>query len=966
VSRRSDKDLPLAETVAPSSSAEAFAAGSTIAASGDAPRPPASDDHQLEIGATIDERYVVDRVIGRGGMGTVYLARDNSLGRDVALKLHRTGSGHERLYREAVAMAQLAHPNVVTVYEVGTVGDQLFVAMEYIRGATLKTWVAGKTWSEILDLLLDVGEGLAEAHRAGLVHRDFKPENVLVGTDGRPRVSDFGLARASIEVSASLPPSVTPRSSGDHAPDHVTSPSTGSGSITRTGAILGTPAYMSPEQFAGDAVDARSDQFSFCLAAWESLFGKRPFAGSTAPQLQQAIERGTIVLPEASPVPTDVRKALIRGLAPRPDARWPDMPTLLAALRTAARPRSRRWRAAGVLVVLAITGGSTWFLVRDEAAACGDAGSEVDHLVPLKLRDQIVQLARTTGDDAGRRVANDLISYARRYRETAALACRAVARRDWSVDLDQRSKACREQQARIATEALRSIPSDSQSARRALTTTAALDELADLTVCQDPTSLAAMPKPPATHRDELAQARAELLEARRQAGSGMRDKAQATIDRIAASPLGSAHELVATLTLARAAIARANEDFKSAISQATDAYYKAHADADLVTEILAIRDLLYWIGVGQQDNAAVETWYRLALSEVNRFEKMSAIAATKLRNAIVGVAMTRNESAVALEQARLATEAVAKGPPLAKATALHEYANVLATSGDPKHAIPIYEQAGKLFEEALGADHPQLASVYSDEALTHSDAGDYDRAVTVGERALAVIAKQPTKTIETANVVLNVAAVLINANRGERADELLLDARASFEKALGPTNPTLATIDSNRSLIKSDAGNYAEAAALLRGAIAIQEKSLGIDHPEVAVSLFNLAAALKSANELPAALEAATRCVTIRATSLPKSDAYLFSLAMKASLENLLGKHEDALRDASIALEAAAPRANFQAVAWPKLERGRALVALRRDLGSARRLLDEARKLYSDNKMEQRVTEIDALLAKIH
>src|SRR6185503_20910129 len=137
------------------------------------------------------ERYVVERMIGRGGMGTVYLARDTSLGRAVALKLHRTGSGHERLYREAVAMAQLAHPNVVTVFEVGTVDDQLFVAMEYIRGATLRDWVAGKRWSAIHALLLDVGEGLAAAHRAGLVHRDFKPENVLVGTDGRARVGDF-------------------------------------------------------------------------------------------------------------------------------------------------------------------------------------------------------------------------------------------------------------------------------------------------------------------------------------------------------------------------------------------------------------------------------------------------------------------------------------------------------------------------------------------------------------------------------------------------------------------------------------------------------------------------------------------------------------------------------------------------------------------------------------------------------
>jgi tetratricopeptide (TPR) repeat protein len=604
--------------------------------------------------------------------------------------------------------------------------------------------------------------------------------------------------------------------------------------------------------------------------------------------------------------------------------------------------------------------------MRDPASTCNDAGGEIDRLVPIALRDQIVQFARTTsGDEAARRVSNDLAAYTRHFRETAAVACQAVARRDWSADLDLRSQACREQQARIAAEALRSIALDAKSSRRALTTTAALDELADLTLCQDPTSLAAMPKPPAAQRDELAQARAELLEARRQADGGLRDKAQATIDRIAASPLGSARELVATLTLARAEIARADQSFDSAIRQATDAYYKAHADGDQVTEMLALRDLLYWIGTRQQDSAAVEPWYRLALSEVSRFEKMSPIRTAQLRNALVGVAMTRNETAVAVEQARLASEAVVKGPALARASTAYEYANVLAESGDGKHAIPLYEQAGKLFEEALGADHPQLASLYADLALTHSDIGDFDRAGEIAERAEAVLAKQPTKTVEGANVELNVAAVLINANKGDRADKLLLDARATIEKALGPANPTLATIDSNRSLLQSDRGNYTEAATLLRNAIAIQEKALGKEHPDIATSLYNLAAALKSAKELPDALEAATRCVAIRAASLPKTDAYVFALTMKASIESALGKHDEALHDARMALELPAPRADFQATAWPKLEQARALVALHRDPSSAGRLLAEARTLYSDNHMDQRVAEIDTLLREL-
>ncbi|MDB4956666.1 MAG: Serine/threonine kinase family protein, partial [Myxococcales bacterium] len=207
----------LAGPVTPATPAGAMPVGATVLASDQSAIATGTDASTLATGTTIDQRYVVSMMLGRGGMGTVYLARDLSLGRDVALKLHRSGSGHERLYREAVAMAQLQHPNVVTVFEVGTVEDQLFVAMEYIRGWTLRDWATAKprTWREILEVLLDVGEGLAAAHRAGFVHRDFKPENVLVGEDGRPRVSDFGLARGSTEITVSMPPSVTSSSSSE-------------------------------------------------------------------------------------------------------------------------------------------------------------------------------------------------------------------------------------------------------------------------------------------------------------------------------------------------------------------------------------------------------------------------------------------------------------------------------------------------------------------------------------------------------------------------------------------------------------------------------------------------------------------------------------------------------------------------------------------------------------------------------
>src|SRR5688572_15851916 len=199
--------------------------------------PPVTDESDALaaiVDVSINGRYVIEAVLGRGGMGTVYLARDQTLNRDVALKLHRAGSGHDRLHREAIAMAKLAHPNVVTVFEIGTIDDRMYVAMEYVRGETLRGWLDAKprTWREIIDLLVQTGQGLAAAHAAGLIHRDFKPENVLVGEDGRPRVSDFGLARVG--------------AGRDSKPSGLLTTN-----MTQSGAILGTPAYMSPEQLAG-------------------------------------------------------------------------------------------------------------------------------------------------------------------------------------------------------------------------------------------------------------------------------------------------------------------------------------------------------------------------------------------------------------------------------------------------------------------------------------------------------------------------------------------------------------------------------------------------------------------------------------------------------------------------------------------------------------------------------------------
>jgi serine/threonine protein kinase len=317
-----------------------------------ATHPPSPPPAQARFG-----RYILDGILGEGAMGVVYRAHDPELDRYVALKLllpelHEDvagGDGALRLQREARAMARLSHPNVVSVFDIGSVGRQWFVAMELVEGRTLTRWLAEEQRSvdQILNVFEQAGRGLAAAHAVGLVHRDFKPDNVLVGTDGRPRVTDFGLARRA---------GVATASTGVLAVDLL-------GSISQSGTIAGTPAYMAPEQFHGQPVSPQTDQFSFCVALWEALFGEPPFDGSDLSSLASAVVQGHV-----RPAPSDggveprLVQVLKRGLSPSPELRFPGMEEMLAELdvgrvRTTVDRRRRRPKAvvaaAAGLVALA-------------------------------------------------------------------------------------------------------------------------------------------------------------------------------------------------------------------------------------------------------------------------------------------------------------------------------------------------------------------------------------------------------------------------------------------------------------------------------------------------------------------------------------------------------------------------------------------------------------------------------------
>ncbi len=298
-------------------------------------------------------RFALLERIGAGAMGVVHAGYDDTLDRKVAIKLisPRVASSERarvRMVREAQALAKVNHPNVVQIYEAGMHEGHLFIAMEFVQGQTLWTWAGTgderRPWHEVIEAYLQAGRGLAAAHRAGLVHRDFKPDNAMIDEQGVVRVMDFGLARTGVELE--LGTTADGRPSPTHEPF--------SEALTHTGALIGTPAYMAPEQFEGRDADARSDQFSFCVCLWEALHGRRPFGGATVEELANAVTRGDL-RPADGPVPAAVTKVLERGLRLDPGERWDSLEALLGALAPSA-PKRRVALGLGLAALGALAG----------------------------------------------------------------------------------------------------------------------------------------------------------------------------------------------------------------------------------------------------------------------------------------------------------------------------------------------------------------------------------------------------------------------------------------------------------------------------------------------------------------------------------------------------------------------------------------------------------------------------------
>ena len=478
------------------------------------------------IGSTIG-RYVVLDEIGEGGMGRVLRAYDPKLQREVALKRVRSDTLDEttaaRLVVEARAMAKLSHPNVVPVYDVDEVGPgDVVIAMEFVAGQTLKHWLrAGeRDWKEILGAYAEAGRGLVAAHEVGLLHRDFKPANVLVSERGAVKVTDFGLAKVATDSSSS-PPGGTPSGSMPAQALSVT--------LTGAGSVMGTPRYMAPEQHAGDALTPAADQYAFCVALWEALCGEPPF---TDKQIPWGKTNGPPAWPEPT-VPTPIAQAIARGLSPHPDDRWSSMAELLEALSYES-PRLGRRLAVGAVgasaVVLLL-----WASQRgDEITPCTGAEAQLAGIWDGDRQDEVraafEAIDRPYATRTGERIARLLDEYAAAWTAMHTDVCQATTvRGEQSSEVMDLRMGCLHRAAvvlRATTEQLANIDAETAANAQSL-----IAELRPLSRCEDVDALRQATAPPLPEQVEAVdRVRVLVAEAQAALAAGRYDPARDAID----------------------------------------------------------------------------------------------------------------------------------------------------------------------------------------------------------------------------------------------------------------------------------------------------------------------------------------------------------------------------------------------------------------------------------------------------
>jgi tetratricopeptide (TPR) repeat protein/tRNA A-37 threonylcarbamoyl transferase component Bud32 len=840
---------------------------------------------ELSVGEIVDENFEIVERIGAGGMGVVYRARDHRLGRDVAIKLH-VGHTDDRLETEAMAMARLSHPNVITVHEVGTYKDHLFIAMEFVEGDSARGWLdaAERGADEVLEVFAQAGRGLEAAHQAGLVHRDFKPDNIFIGDDGRVCVGDFGLARAE----------------GEREPEAGGAPELSSG--TQTGSVVGTLAYMAPEQLDGAAVDARADQFAFCASLWEALSGVRPFdADSVTSRVRSLAERRELPpLPDA--VPRRIAAALRRGLANDPAERFPSMTELLEHIAPATRPSRAGWIAFAVATVAAA--GAVIYAVNASSAA-GDAGDSCAPVDPAlgtiwsSERRQTIERAFVATDvkyapvawSAVSRLASD---YATAIAADRQRACReAKSGAGLSTAMYQRRLTCLRRRERSLDSLLDILEdADTEVVSNAVDAAGALPPVS---ICGDERFLASEIEPPqdSASAAEAEDIRAVIGRATNLIRAGRLDAADAIFERALERARALDYAPVTAEALEWIGVLESRRDNHDASVKALrDGYFLARrVGADAQAGQLAAR-LAIHAGLTAADADDAALWSELAIIEVDR----------------------------------------GGGSDSLELLVLEALGLIADFQGDFDRAIDSFERAHVLALNAYSADHPKVLGLLGRIAGSLHGKGELARAATMYERALVGLERSRGADHPDVGLMLR-SAGLVNANRGETAL-----ARRQLERSvevlgatLGPESVETGFAWLNLGVAFHAANDYRAAIERYDKALEIVSARLGAEHPDVSLCLNSLAVAHEGLREFDAAIGYLERALAIARTQGANHPQVVTVLGNIGSLLYEKGDHRGALEPLRAAITASdAADARSRKVAVPLTSLGESLVELRR------------------------------------
>jgi tetratricopeptide (TPR) repeat protein len=821
---------------------------------------------------TVVGRYVVLDVLGRGGMGEVYAAFDPELDRKVAVKLVKSDASYgeqqneTRLFREAQAMARLAHPNVVPVYDVGIVDNRVFLAMELVTGTTVKRWTkdAQRSWREVLRVYLEAAQGLSAAHKSGLLHRDFKPDNVLIGDDGRVRVVDFGLAKTN----RSEPPAEKSVQVELHGHNLLET------DLTLAASVLGTPAYMAPERLGHGGEDARIDQFSFCVSLYEGLYGEKPFGGDTTQKQVNAIMQGAVrEAPSGRGVPAWLRRIVVKGLSLKPSDRYPSMDALIADLGADVEGRRRNVAlgVTAVALVFAFVLGS-WRVISARTALCRGSEAQLGGAWDDRAREATLatfeKVSGPLGKETYKRASHLLDDWARGWVETRTQVCEATRLRGEQPEpvLTVRM-ACLDRALGNLRAAARLLETaDSATVVKAVDVAAGLPRLDE---CAHTEQLLNAIPPPTDPQvlQRVADARAAVAAAQAAWFAGKYEHAKALVE----PALAAARDTHYTPVMAEAAfvLGRAIErlgDAKASVDAYHEAARLAYEARDDELMARASARLAYSLGYLLTQQEEAQRWLAVANAALERAGHPPLPEADVLDlQGIVEVAAGRIPEATKLIEKAVALRTRELGEDnLETSRAMNHLSLMYSFAGDQERALAMQETILKIQRTVLGDLHPDLAETLIAIGGTHYRAKHYDLALAAYQESQRVLEGALGPDHPDLVVALNnVGAAFNSLKRYPEALEIQRRALALKEKQLGPDHPDVGTILANIGQTEGELGNTADSIAHLQRAVAVVEKASGPIHPNTATLLGQLADEYVRAKRLADALPLFERILRI-------------------------------------------------------------------------------------------------------